>query len=199
MNMVRSMLSEKQVPKNLWPEAINWTAHVLNRSPTLAVKDMTPEEAWSGVKPDVDYFRVFGCIGHVHVLDSKRKKLDDKSFQCVLLGMSEEFKAYRLYDPASKKIVVSRDVVLKKMSVGIGEEVMKKQDLISSSGEIVMKKEVNMIKVKKNLKRRWQQKKKNEERLAYLQVSHLERILQHLKKAHQKGGIEEYHYGWKIM
>uniref|UniRef100_A0A2N9GIX8 Integrase catalytic domain-containing protein n=1 Tax=Fagus sylvatica TaxID=28930 RepID=A0A2N9GIX8_FAGSY len=168
MNMVRSMLSEKQIPKNFWPEAVNWTAHVLNRSPTLAVKDMTPEEAWSGIKPNVDYFRVFGCIGHVHVSDSKRKKLDDKSFQCVLLGMSEESKAYRLYDPASKKIV------------------------------IVMKKEVNMIKVKKNLKRRWQQKKK-EERLAYLQVSHLERILQHLKKAHQKGGTEEYRSGWKIM
>lgn len=110
MNMVRSMLSEKQVPKNLWPEAVNWTAHVLNRSPILAVKDMTLEEAWSGIKPNVDYFWVFGCIGHVHVSNSKRKKLDDKSFQCVLLGMSEESKAYRLYDPASKKIIVSRDV-----------------------------------------------------------------------------------------
>ena len=111
MNMVRSMLSEKQVPKNFWPEAVNWTAHMLNRSPTLAVKGMTPEEAWSGVKPNVDYFRVFGCIGHVHVPDNKRKKLDDKSFQCVLLGVSEESKTYRLYDPVSKKIVVSRDVV----------------------------------------------------------------------------------------
>ena len=45
MNMVRSMLSEKQIPKRFWPEAANWTVHVLNRSPTLAVKDMTPEEA----------------------------------------------------------------------------------------------------------------------------------------------------------
>ena len=111
MNMVRSMLSEKQVPKNFWSEAVNWIAHVLNRSPTLAVKYMTLEEAWSGVKPNVDYFRVFGCTGNVHVSDSKRKKLDDKIFRCVLLGMSEESKAYRLYDPASKKIVVSKDVV----------------------------------------------------------------------------------------
>ena len=45
MNMVRSMLSEKKVPKNLWPEAVNWTVHVLNRSPTLAVKNVTLEEA----------------------------------------------------------------------------------------------------------------------------------------------------------
>ena len=44
------------------------------------------------------------CIG-------KRKKLDDKSFQCVLLRTSEESKAYRLYDLVSKKIVVRRDVI----------------------------------------------------------------------------------------
>ena len=84
------------------------------------------------------------------------------------------------------------------MSARIGGEVMKKQELISSSGEIVMKKEVNMMKVKKNMQMRWQQEKK-EERLTYLQVSHVERILQHLKKAHQKRGIEEYRFRWKVM
>ncbi|KAJ8631555.1 hypothetical protein MRB53_024878 [Persea americana] len=82
-----------------------------SKSPTLAVKDVTPEEAWSGIKPCVDHFRVFGCVAHVHVPDSQRKKLDNKSFKCVLLGVSEESKAYRLYDPISKKIVISRDIV----------------------------------------------------------------------------------------
>jgi len=66
---------------------------------------------WSGVKLFVAHFRVFGCISHVHVPDSKRTKLDDKSVICVLLGVSEESKAYRLYDPNSQKIVVSIDVV----------------------------------------------------------------------------------------
>ncbi|RVW63624.1 Retrovirus-related Pol polyprotein from transposon TNT 1-94 [Vitis vinifera] len=84
---------------------------IMNMKSYIGSKRRDPEEAWSGVKPNVDYFRVFGCIGHVHVPDNKRKKLDDKSFQCVLLGVSEESKAYRLYDPVSKKIVVSRDVV----------------------------------------------------------------------------------------
>ena len=37
--------------------------------------------------------------------------MEDKSFTCVLLGVSEESKAYRLYDPIAKKIVISRDVV----------------------------------------------------------------------------------------
>jgi hypothetical protein len=59
----------------------------------------------------VSYFRVFGCLAHVHVPDNQRVKLDDKSIKCVHLGVSDESKAYKLYDPAKKKIVVSRDVV----------------------------------------------------------------------------------------
>ena len=60
MNMVCSMLSTKKMPRTFWLESINWTIHVLNRSPTLAVKNKTLEEAWSGSKPSVDYFKTFG-------------------------------------------------------------------------------------------------------------------------------------------
>ncbi|KAL0286926.1 UNVERIFIED_CONTAM: hypothetical protein Sangu_2716100 [Sesamum angustifolium] len=42
------MLSEKKIPKTFWPEVINWAAHVLNQSPTKAIKNQVPEEAWSG-------------------------------------------------------------------------------------------------------------------------------------------------------
>lgn len=111
MNMVRSLLVEKNVPKNFWPEAVSWTFYLLNRSPTSSVKDMTPEQAWSGLKPSVEHFRVFGCIAHAHVPDAQRTKLEDKSRSCVLFGMSTESKGYRLYDPMSQKILVSRDVI----------------------------------------------------------------------------------------
>ena len=110
-NLVRCILTDKQVPKVYWPEAVKWCVHVLNRSPTLAIEYITPEEAWSGLKPSVSYFRVFGCLAHVHIPDQRRIKLDNKSIQCVLLGVSDESKAYRLLEPVSKKIIVSRDVV----------------------------------------------------------------------------------------
>lgn len=48
MNMVRAVLLEKEVPKIFWPDVVQWVNHVLNRSPTHIVKDMTSEEAWSG-------------------------------------------------------------------------------------------------------------------------------------------------------
>lgn len=103
MNMVRAVLSEKEVPKTFWPDAVQWQNHVLNMSPTLIVKDMTPEEAWTGRKPSIEHFRIFGCIGHVHVPDVKRTKLDDKRLKCVLLGFSSESKAFKMFDPVEKK------------------------------------------------------------------------------------------------
>lgn len=111
MNMVRSMLAGMKVPKRFWPEAVLWATYVLNRSPTMSVKDITPEEAWSNVKPSVHHFKVFGCLAYAHVTDTQRKKLDPKSIKCVNLGISEESKAYKLYDPVAKKIIVSRDVI----------------------------------------------------------------------------------------
>lgn len=111
MNMVRCLLSEKELPRSLWPDAVRWTTHVLNRSLTKAVKDKVPEERWTGIKPKVDYFRVFGSVAHVHIPLQRRTKLDDRSHKCILLGVSDESKAYRLYDPITKKITISRDVI----------------------------------------------------------------------------------------
>lgn len=59
---------------------------------------------------------MFGCVAHVHIPGQRRVKLDDKSYSCVLFGVSNESKAYRLYDPASKCIVVSCDVVFEEDS-----------------------------------------------------------------------------------
>lgn len=111
MNLVRCMLNENKVPKCFWPEAVQWTSHILNRSPTSILKDKTPIEMWSGNRPSVEHFKIFGCIAHVHVPDQRRKKLDDKSIPCIMIGVSSESKAYRLFNPATNKVMISRDVV----------------------------------------------------------------------------------------
>lgn len=101
----------RKVPKIFWAEAVNWTFYILNRCPTHSVMDVTPQEAWSGIKPSVKHLRVWGSLAHAHIPDEKRGKLDDKSLTCVMLGFSDESKGYRLYNPATKKIIVSKDVV----------------------------------------------------------------------------------------
>ena len=109
--MTRSMLKEKNFPKELWAEAVACSIYLLNRCPTKGVKKMTPQEAWSGYKPNVAHLRVFGCVAYAQVPEAKRRKLDDRGEKCVFVGYSEESKAYKLYNPLTGKLVVSRYVI----------------------------------------------------------------------------------------
>ena len=55
--------------------------------------------------------RVFGCVGYAKVTTPHLRKLDDRSRALVHLGTEPGTKAYRLLDPTTRRIVVSRDVV----------------------------------------------------------------------------------------
>lgn len=78
MNMVRSMLKCKKVPKYLWGEAVSTAVYILNKSPTKRLDDVTPEEVWSGCRPSVAHFKVFGAVCYKHVPDQLRKNLMTK-------------------------------------------------------------------------------------------------------------------------
>ena len=108
--MVRSMLKSKKMPKEFWAEAVACAVYLTNRSPTRSVHEKTPQEAWSGRKPGISHLKVFGSIAYTHVPDEKRTKLDDKSEKYVFVGYDSRSKGYKLYNPNSRKIVISRDV-----------------------------------------------------------------------------------------
>jgi hypothetical protein len=59
--------------------------------------------------------RVFGYIAYVHVLDEKRSKLDPKAKKCIFIGYSLEQKGYKCFNPSTRKLQVSRDVVFDEM------------------------------------------------------------------------------------
>jgi hypothetical protein len=110
MNMARTLLKEKSLSNIFWAEAVACSVYLLNRSPTTSLKMNVPQEAWSGTKLNVAHLRTFGCIAYAHIPSELRKKLDDKSEKCIFTGYSETSKAYRLYNPITKKLILSRDV-----------------------------------------------------------------------------------------
>lgn len=63
----RSMLYEKDLPTELWGEAVNTAVYLLNRSPNSKTVDKTPYEIWTGKKPVLKHVRTFGCEGFVHI------------------------------------------------------------------------------------------------------------------------------------
>ena len=53
LDMTRTMLKEKCLPKNFWVEAVACIAYLLSQCPLKSVENMTPQEVWSGYKPSV--------------------------------------------------------------------------------------------------------------------------------------------------
>ncbi|MCO5604770.1 hypothetical protein L7F22_058940 [Adiantum nelumboides] len=56
MEMARAMLAHASLPRSYWTEACNTTVYIQNRSPTHALQDMTPFQAYYGRKPTVSHF-----------------------------------------------------------------------------------------------------------------------------------------------
>jgi hypothetical protein len=105
------MLKSMGVPGRFWGEAVTTAVFVLNRAPTRALEDKMSYEAWYGHKTAVHFLRTFGCVAHAKVAGGHLRKLDDRSTPMVLIGYEPGTKAYQLYNPATDRMHVSRDVV----------------------------------------------------------------------------------------
>ncbi|XP_048625675.1 uncharacterized protein LOC106444440 isoform X1 [Brassica napus] len=111
MEMTRSCMKHMSFPNYLWGEGVRHSTYLLNRIATRALNDRTPYEAFRGVKPNLSHLRTFGCIGYAKIEKKLLKKLDERSRLLVHLGTEPGSKAYRLLDPQTQRVVVSRDVV----------------------------------------------------------------------------------------
>jgi hypothetical protein len=107
----RCMLKAMGVPPQFWGEAVSTTVFVLNRAYSRSVQGKTPFEAWCGRKLSVDFLCVFGCVAHAKVTRPHLSKLEDRSKVMVFFGYQPGSKVYRLFDPNSGRVHVSRDVV----------------------------------------------------------------------------------------
>jgi len=108
---VRTMLIDAELPDGYWWDALQYAALLHNVSPTHSLSDCTPEESWSGNKPDVSRLRVFGCKAFVYIPDKMHGKLSAKSLICTFIGYARQRKAYRLVHRPSGRFLESRDVI----------------------------------------------------------------------------------------
>lgn len=89
MEAIRAMLHDQGLPKFLWGEAASTTVYVKNRSPHQALDFKTLEEVFTGKKPNVSHFRIFGCSVYFHVPKEKRNKLEASGKKGIFVGYNE--------------------------------------------------------------------------------------------------------------
>src|SRR5882762_8718324 len=107
----RTLLADAALPNSYWFDAVEYAAHLHSIVPTRSLNEhTTPEEAWSGNKPNVSLTRVFGCKAFVHIPDKYRRKLDPKSLVCSFIGYARNRRAYHLVHRRSGRIIESQDM-----------------------------------------------------------------------------------------
>jgi hypothetical protein len=89
MNMVKSMLKDKNSSNEYWSEVVACLVYILNLSPTSTLENQVPQESLSGMKSSISHFKVFGCVAYAHVPEEMRRKFDGRSEKCIFVGYSE--------------------------------------------------------------------------------------------------------------
>lgn len=131
VEMARTLLQARGLPKKLWAEAINTAAYILNNTGEGRTSSKTPHELWYGTKPNIE-LKVFGTKVYIHIPKQKRLKWDAKAKTGIFIGYSEESKGYRIWIEDKNKVEIHRDVFFETevtptiitRNNGKGEEIM---------------------------------------------------------------------------
>ncbi|MGL5996338.1 MAG: DDE-type integrase/transposase/recombinase, partial [Pseudomonas proteolytica] len=110
LEVARSMMFDRGVPKRFWGDAVMTACYVINRLPTESLGNKSPFEVLNGIKPSINHLRVFGCKCYVFIPEMQRSKLEPKSVKCIFVGYSSSQKGYKCFHPETRRIYVSREV-----------------------------------------------------------------------------------------
>ena len=103
----------EETRRKLWAEAVNYAEDVRNSMATTGSR-ISANELFFGKKPSfLKNLVEFGRIGYVTRRDVKIKgKLMERAIKCVMVGYARNHTGdtYRMYNPGTKRIILSRDV-----------------------------------------------------------------------------------------
>jgi hypothetical protein len=110
MEAVKTMIHDQYLPMCLWTEAAMAVVYVQNRLSHSALGFKTPEEMFTGKKPEVSHLKIFGCPVFTHIPKEKRNKLEPSGKKGIFVGYCEVSKVFRIYIPGHHHIEISKDM-----------------------------------------------------------------------------------------
>jgi Reverse transcriptase (RNA-dependent DNA polymerase)/Retrotransposon gag protein/Integrase core domain/Chromo (CHRromatin Organisation MOdifier) domain/GAG-pre-integrase domain len=118
LECIRAIMHSANIPKELWAEIADTAVYLRNRISTRSnISYQTPFELWRKHKPNITHLRVIWADAYMHIIKSKRSKLDKRAVKLKLIGYCDTKKAYKLWNPTTKSILTSRDVIFDEVIV----------------------------------------------------------------------------------
>ncbi|KAJ9544468.1 hypothetical protein OSB04_024175 [Centaurea solstitialis] len=106
----RSMMAHSGVPQSIWAEAISIACFTQNQTLIVKRTGKTAYEMIEQCKPNIDYFRVFGCKCYVLNDRNDLGKFDPKSDESIFIGYSLNSMTYRVSNKRTRTILKSSNV-----------------------------------------------------------------------------------------
>ena len=111
MDIGLSLLAQSRLPSSFWVDAFLTAIFLINHLPTPILNHESPYSKLFQRSPDYSQLRSFGCVCYPLLRPYSSHKLAFRSKICLFLGYSSHHKGYHCYDPVSKKIYMSRNIV----------------------------------------------------------------------------------------
>ncbi|GKE30830.1 retrovirus-related pol polyprotein from transposon TNT 1-94, partial [Tanacetum coccineum] len=109
--MSRTMLNEQSIPQKFLCNVVDTSTYILNRISIRPILEKTPYEIFRGMKPSLEYFKVFGSKCFILNTKDYLTKFEPKSYEGVFLGYSQNSKAYVVLNKHTMKVKESINVI----------------------------------------------------------------------------------------
>ena len=112
LNVTRCLITQSQIPKRFYNEALLTNCHLLSFRPNPINKAKSIYECWFGRLPKYDHLHNFGCDCYITVLQPHQQdKLSGRAHKGIFLGYDDQrLNGYRVFDIDDNKLIISRDV-----------------------------------------------------------------------------------------
>jgi hypothetical protein len=123
LDMVRTMLDEYKTLHWFWAEAINTACYSINRLYLHRILKKISYELFTGKRPNVSYFRVFGSKCFILIKRGRNSKFAPKAVEGFLLGYDSNTREYRVFNKSTGLVEVSCDIVFDEINGSQVEQV----------------------------------------------------------------------------
>ncbi|MBW0539862.1 hypothetical protein O181_079577, partial [Austropuccinia psidii MF-1] len=105
------LMSQANLPKNYWADAVSTAVSLSNLSPTASRKNQSPHFLRTNTPPKLKRLRIFGCREVIHNLKRQYKgKMEPPRQPGILIGYDNNNTAYCIVRLSSSKVAVTHHV-----------------------------------------------------------------------------------------
>lgn len=97
IDMMRCLLMQSNMDPEWWAEAVKMATATTNCLASLSKEKISPIELMFETKPNVNFFRPFGCKAWILKPKQNREgKFDSISWEAILIGYNNDYSSYKL-------------------------------------------------------------------------------------------------------